>query len=112
MILNEKLINYKVLDLVNLYNFNIRFDLNQDYMKSYEFFFDVRPFVGGPCTTEFHLFVVCLVHMTKGEIHMAKSLPCVTHGKGLTASGFFSQPDTPNRSTPVPVYRTGLTGYR
>ena len=38
MILNEKLINYKVLDLVNLYNFNIRFDLNQDYMKSYDFF--------------------------------------------------------------------------
>ena len=26
--------------------------------------------------------------------------------------GFFFQPDTPNRSPPVPVYRTGLTGYR
>ena len=49
MILNEKLINYKVLDLVNLYNFNIRFDLKQDYMKSYEFFC-VEPFVGADCT--------------------------------------------------------------
>jgi len=26
--------------------------------------------------------------------------------------GFFSQPVTPNRSTPVPVNQTGLTGYR
>jgi speckle-type POZ protein len=29
-----------------------------------------------------------------------------------SAQVFFAQPDTPNRSTPVPVNRTGLTGYR
>ena len=33
-------------------------------------------------------------------------------GIGCHKQGFFSQPDTPNRSTPVPVKRTGLTGYR
>ena len=50
---------------------------------------------------------------------------CRVVGDGLTAKGrpatwccgvrgrvFFSQPVTPNRSTPVPVNRIGLTGYR
>ena len=32
MILSEKIINYKVLDLVNLYNFDIKFDLIRDHM--------------------------------------------------------------------------------
>ena len=30
---NEKVINYKVLDLVILYNFDIKFDFIQDHMK-------------------------------------------------------------------------------
>jgi hypothetical protein len=33
MILNKKVINYKVLDLVILYNFNIKFDFILDHMK-------------------------------------------------------------------------------
>ena len=33
MTLNEKVINYKVLDLVILYNFDIKFDFIQDHMK-------------------------------------------------------------------------------
>ena len=33
MTLNEKVINYKILDLVILYNFGIKFDFIQDYMK-------------------------------------------------------------------------------
>ena len=35
---NGKVINYKVLDLVILYNFDINFDFIQDHMKRYEFF--------------------------------------------------------------------------
>jgi hypothetical protein len=45
MTLNKKVINYKVLDLVILYNFDIKFDSIRDYMKSYEFF-SVEPFLG------------------------------------------------------------------
>jgi len=41
MILNEKVINYKILDLVNLYNF----DFIQYHIKKY-IFFNVRLFVG------------------------------------------------------------------
>jgi hypothetical protein len=33
MISNKKVINYKVLDLVNLYNFNIKFDFIRNHMK-------------------------------------------------------------------------------
>jgi hypothetical protein len=39
MILNEKVINYKIIDLVNLYNLGIKFDFIRNYMKSYEFFY-------------------------------------------------------------------------
>ena len=39
MTLNEKVINYKVLDLVILYNFDIKFDFIQDHMKKLWFFF-------------------------------------------------------------------------
>ena len=38
MALNEKVIDYKVLDLVILYNLDIKFDFIRDHMKSYEFF--------------------------------------------------------------------------
>ena len=38
MILNEKVINYKVLDLVILYNFDTKFDFIQDHMKILWFF--------------------------------------------------------------------------
>ena len=34
MTLNEKVINYKVLDFVILYNFDIKFDFIQDHMKN------------------------------------------------------------------------------
>jgi hypothetical protein len=34
MILNQKVINRKVLDLVILYNFDIKFDFIRDYMKN------------------------------------------------------------------------------
>ena len=48
---NEKIINYKVLDLVILYNFDIKFDLIQDHMKKL-WFFCAEPFVGaGHATT-------------------------------------------------------------
>ena len=40
----KKIINYKVIDLVILYNFDIKFDFIRNYM-SYEFFC-VEPFVG------------------------------------------------------------------
>ena len=33
MILNEKVFNYKVLDLIILYNFDIKFNFIQDHMK-------------------------------------------------------------------------------
>ena len=45
MTLNEKVFNYKVLDLVILYNFGIKFDFIRDHIKSNEFFC-VEPFVG------------------------------------------------------------------
>jgi hypothetical protein len=38
MTLNEKVINYKFLDLVILYIFYIKFDFIRDHMKIYEFF--------------------------------------------------------------------------
>jgi hypothetical protein len=38
MTLNKKVINYKVLDLVILYNFDIKFDFIRDYMKKLWFF--------------------------------------------------------------------------
>ena len=33
MTLNEKVFNYKVLDLIILYNFGIKFNFIQDHMK-------------------------------------------------------------------------------
>jgi hypothetical protein len=33
MTLNKEFINYKILDLIILYNFNIKFDFIRDYMK-------------------------------------------------------------------------------
>ena len=45
MTLNEKVINYKVLDLVILYNFDIKFDFIWDHMKKLWIFF-MKPFVG------------------------------------------------------------------
>jgi hypothetical protein len=39
MSLNEKVINYKILDLVILYNFDIKFDFNRNHMKSYGLFY-------------------------------------------------------------------------
>ena len=45
MTLNEKVVNYKVLDLVILYNLDIKFDFIRDHMKSYEFFC-VKQFIG------------------------------------------------------------------
>jgi hypothetical protein len=43
MILNKKVINYKVLDLVILYNFNIKFDFILDHMKKLWFFYVKSP---------------------------------------------------------------------
>jgi hypothetical protein len=37
--LNEKVINYKVLDFVILYNFDIKFDFIRDHMKKIMIFF-------------------------------------------------------------------------
>jgi hypothetical protein len=34
MILHEKVINYKILDLFNLSNFSINFDFIRDHMKN------------------------------------------------------------------------------
>ena len=49
MTLNEKVINYKVLDLVILYNFDIKFDFIQDHMKKLWIFFRETICRGGPC---------------------------------------------------------------
>ena len=38
MILNEKVINYKKIDLMNQYNFGIKFYFIRDHIKSYNFF--------------------------------------------------------------------------
>ena len=38
MTLNENVINYNVLDLVILYNFDIKFDFIRDHMKMLRFF--------------------------------------------------------------------------
>ena len=46
MILNKKVINYKILYLIILYNFDIKFDFIQDHVEKNINFFDVRPFVG------------------------------------------------------------------
>ena len=45
MTLNEKVINYKVLDLVILYKFDIKFDFIWDYIKKV-MIFCVELFVG------------------------------------------------------------------
>ena len=47
--LNEKVINYKVLDLVILYNFDIKFDFIRDHMKRLRFFFVWNYFYVGLC---------------------------------------------------------------
>ena len=44
MTINKKVINYKILDLVKLYNFGVKFVLIQDRIKNYNFY--VRPIVG------------------------------------------------------------------
>ena len=49
MILNEKIINYKVLDLVIFYNFDIKFDFIQDHMKKLWFVLCGTICRGGPC---------------------------------------------------------------
>jgi hypothetical protein len=36
---NEKVINYKILDLVIIYNFNIKFDFFRNYTKKLQIFF-------------------------------------------------------------------------
>jgi hypothetical protein len=38
MILNKKVINYKVLNLVILYNFDIKFNFIRDHMKKLRIF--------------------------------------------------------------------------
>ena len=48
MTLNEKFVNYKVLDLVILYNFDIKFDFIQNHMEKNINFFDTIC-RGGPC---------------------------------------------------------------
>ena len=45
MSLNENVIILKILGLVNLYNFDIKFDIIQDHIKSFEFIC-MGPFVG------------------------------------------------------------------
>jgi len=49
MTLNEKVVNYKILDLVILYNFGIKFDLIRDYMKKLWIFLYGTICRGGPC---------------------------------------------------------------
>jgi len=46
MTLNENFINYKVLDLVILHNFDIKFDFIWNHMKKLWFFFCMEPFIG------------------------------------------------------------------
>ena len=45
MTLNEKVINYNILDPVILYNFDIKFDFIRGHMKKLWIFF-MEPFVG------------------------------------------------------------------
>ena len=53
MTLNENVINYNVLDLVILYNFDIKFDFIRDHMKKLCIFF-IEPFIGvGHAITRF-----------------------------------------------------------
>jgi hypothetical protein len=49
MILNKKVINYKVLGLVKLYNFDIKFDFIRDRMKKLRIFFHGTIFRDGSC---------------------------------------------------------------
>ena len=46
MTLNEKIVNYKVLDLVILYNFGTKIDIIRDHIKKIMKFFCVESFVG------------------------------------------------------------------
>jgi len=46
MTFNEKVIKYKVLDLVIFYNFDIKFDFIQDHIKKLCFFLCVELIVG------------------------------------------------------------------
>ena len=48
MILNEKVINYNILELVILYNFDIKFDFIQKHMKKLWFFLYDTICWGGP----------------------------------------------------------------
>jgi hypothetical protein len=43
MILNEKVINYKILDLVILYNFYIKFDFIRDHIEKLQICGVTRP---------------------------------------------------------------------
>ena len=45
MILNIKVRNYKILDLVELYNFGLKFVFIQDHIRKLWIFF-MRPFLG------------------------------------------------------------------
>jgi hypothetical protein len=49
MTLNEKVVNCKVLDLVILYNFGIKFDIIQDHMKKLLIFLCGTICRGRPC---------------------------------------------------------------
>ena len=40
----EKVVNYKVIDLFEIYNFNINFIFIWLYLKSYEFYYDAYIF--------------------------------------------------------------------
>ena len=46
MTLNEKVVNYKILDLIKIYNFGTKFVFIRDHMKIVMIFFCVRPFLG------------------------------------------------------------------
>jgi hypothetical protein len=48
MTLNKKVINYKILDPVILYNFNIKLDFIRDHIKSYNFFYGIFLGAGQP----------------------------------------------------------------
>jgi len=51
MILSEKIINYKILDLINLYNFDIKFGLIRDHMKKLYIFCMGSSIEAGHATT-------------------------------------------------------------
>ena len=59
-----------------------------------------------------HTVVQCFIHTLFSQKKQVLIEVLMGQNWAYPAQGFISQPVSGNRRAPVPVYRTGLTGYR